>query len=1240
MINKKFNNQKECRDFILEELQKELIGPHENIFYPPGKDWNNLTPTSSVNFLDHSKHKEEVLSQSPKFNYIAGVLYPKKCSKDELMDEDDTFNDIDDDTNNEIVQENIEININDDDDENEELLSDNENIIDLTNEMQPSAMGLSFCCKELFDIEIEIKNIGQYYKIGTKENIPYESRIAAYFVSKFAKDNTSYNWISKNFNLNNSNRNTCENFLANIFQIKENTFKNQVDYFDKFGEHREGWKNSIIKINDKVYEDFKDLKFEEFEKKVLELINAEFSNYGNQINYEGYFRKKINSKLHFSKQELENGLLKPISKKFINENGEELNLISFIKIRKNISDDLYYLTCSIINNSNNKDGSTSISNYFFQSNFSVFPSNNKYYFHEYQEKKIAHLDDEEQSLNLLHRNKKSYAIGHGCSSNWYLDNEGKCKLVCSEIFPTYEIKPIVPQIFDDVDLDMIKFSNDIEFAITQLSRLINKYETWLKNEKKISDTLQADFKKSSQNNIYKAEQSLLRIKNGLSILQNDQKIQIAFQFMNKAIAQQQWHYDFSISRKSKLNINFKNLNYEDELKNVNKGKWYPFQIAFILLNIKSFQDPYSDDRDIVDLIWFPTGGGKTEAYLGLSAFVIFLRKLNNKNSSGTAVVMRYTLRLLTTQQFQRASALICACEKIRFENEKLFGKQKITIGLWIGSETTPNKEDQAKKKLESMHKSKYVQNDFLILNCPWCGEEMGGEEVKGYRIENKRFTFACPDKNCFFSEQFLPIYLVDDTIYKISPDLLIGTVDKFASLPWKPEAIQCFENSGEKLSPDLIVQDELHLISGPLGSISGMYEILINSIFEKVINNKKVKCKIIASTATISRSDKQIKSLYARKSSLFPPQTNQIENNFFAIEDQKAEGRKYVGLFCSSSSSPQITISKIISSILISGKILEKNTDNFRFFDPYWTQLIYFNSIRELMSGATLINDDVKDYIQGIYSKKGFQSFDKTYYRNVNFDELTSRVQSSDIPKILSKLFIEKDNSKKNYPLDICLATNIIQVGIDIPRLSLMVINGQPKTTSEYIQASSRVGRKKEYPGIVFTVLSPFRARDRSHYEHFKSYHQSIYNFVEPTSVTSHSDAVRKRALHAVVIGLCRLWGGSELRKKPNPTPNNELKERILKCIIDYTKIADPEHADEIEKTKKDIQFIFDKWERLNPNNYGSMDLNQNSKDILMYPSGNEKILDIQPFETLTSMRNVDQECNAKILSDFRGKRE
>ena len=1239
MIYKKFNNQSECRDFIFEELQKELIGPHENIFHPPGKDWNNRTPSASINYQDQDQHRQEVLSQSPKFNYIAGVLYPKKSEKVEIVDESENVEEEQDDINQD---EHLDINKSNDSVENkddEELTSDNENIIDLTNEMQPSAMGLSFCVKDLFDFNIEIKNIGQYFKIGTRETVPDEARIVAYFVSKYAKDNYSYNLISNNFKLENSNRKTCEFFLANTFKVKENTFKNLVDYFDKYGEHREGWKNSTVKKNDKIYENLNNLDISSFQSKVFELINNETASEKIQIKYDGYFRKKINSKITFTKKELAENLNKSISKKFTLLNGEEIKLSANVKVRKNNFDNLFYVTSSIINISDNNDGAISIDNYFFQSNFTISPSNKGDFFQEYHEKKLKHLDEEEKSINLLHRNKKSFAIGHGCSSNWSLNKIGQCIELFSEIFPTYEIKPIIPQQFNDLDLDMVKFSTDIEYTILQLTNLIKKYEEWLVQEKKASEELKDYFKETSNNNINKAEKSLLRIKEGIKILKSDEKVQSAFKFMNKAIAHQQWHYDFSTNKKDKKNIDFKSINYQKELSKLGKGKWYPFQIAFILLNIKSFQDPHSEDRNIVDLIWFPTGGGKTEAYLGLSAFVIFLRKLNNKNSSGVCVVMRYTLRLLTTQQFQRASALICACEKIRCENENLLGDKKIIIGLWIGGDTTPNKEAEAKIKLENMQRGRSFQNDFLLLSCPWCGEEMGGKEAKGYRVESRRFTFVCPDQNCFFSKAHLPVYLIDETIYKLSPDLLIGTVDKFASLPWKHEAIECFENNGDKLSPDLIVQDELHLISGPLGSVSGMYEILIDSIFEKNLNNRLVKCKIIASTATISRSEKQIRSLYARKSSLFPPQTNQIENNFFAIEDKESEGRKYVGLFCSSSTSPQITMSKIVSSILISGKILEKNTDKARIFDPYWTQLIYFNSIRELMAGATLINDDVQDYKQGIYSKKGFQLFDKSYYRNIIFDELTSRVQSSDIPKILSKLFIEKDDSKKNYPLDICIATNMIQVGIDIQRLSLMVINGQPKTTSEYIQASSRVGRKGGNPGVVFVILSPFRARDRSHYEHFISYHQSIYNFVEPTSVTSHSDAVRKRALHAVVIGLSRLWGGKELRLSPNPIPNKQLREKIEQCIVNYASIADPDHLDELEKTKKDIKLIFDKWERINPNNYGSMDPSQKSKDILMYPSGNEKISDIQPFETLTSMRNVDLECNAQILTDFRGVR-
>ena len=132
----------------------------------------------------------------------------------------------------------------------------------------------------------------------------------------------------------------------------------------------------------------------------------------------------------------------------------------------------------------------------------------------------------------------------------------------------------------------------------------------------------------------------------------------------------------------------------------------------------------------------------------------------------------------------------------------------------------------------------YGENKFLLLNCPWCGEKMGmvDNEVRGYKIEKKRFTFSCYDENCDFHSNNLPIYLIDDTIYKVSPDLLIGTIDKFASLPWNEKAIASFQSLENKLAPELIVQDELHLISGPLGSVSGMYEILIDSLFENKMN--------------------------------------------------------------------------------------------------------------------------------------------------------------------------------------------------------------------------------------------------------------------------------------------------------------------------------------------------------------------------------------------------------------------
>ena len=886
------------------------------------------------------------------------------------------------------------------------------------------------------------------------------------------------------------------------------------------------------------------------------------------------------------------------------------------------------------------------------------------------------MNDEEKSLHLLHRNKKAFSMGHGCSSSWSLNDEGECIKVFSEIFPSHEIKPIRAKTFADIDLNMIKFSKNVDFAISEINKLIIKYDEWLISESNTTNLLDEDLRDISKLNIKKAKSVSERIKEGLSILKKDKNVQSAFMFMNKAMAEQQFHYMLSTADTNENNSlftgNLRDINYDNELKKNQKGNWYPFQIAFIILNIKSFTDPLSDDRKIMDLIWFPTGGGKTEAYLGLSAFVIFLRKILNPSSTGNVVIMRYTLRLLTTQQFFRASTLICACEKIRSENEDIFGTEEINIGVWIGGEATPNTEQGAKRMRELFGKMK-IENKFLIINCPWCGSEMGPKSelnsitgkwknsLLGYKNENNKHAFACEDKECFFSHKnskILPIYVVDETIYKKSPSLIIGTIDKFASLPWRIDAINCFKNEKNKLSTDLIIQDELHLISGPLGSVAGMYEILINAITTKKIEGKEVNAKIIGSTATISRAETQIRSLYAREGVIFPPQTNQIEDSFFSYENQKLDGRKYFGIFCPSSSSPQITLTKTIASLLIAGKKIAVDTNfNSDIFDPYWTQVIYFNSIRELMGGATLISDDVKEELNALYVKKGINviknkkgdiiSGNYDYYRPIyqeNIGELTSRQDSSEIPVILKKLFIKK-SKEKSFPLDVCLATNMIQVGIDVPRLSLMVMNGQPKTTSEYIQASSRVGRDMNKPGLVFTILSPFKPRDRSHYEHFKSYHQSLYNFVEPTSVTPHSDAVRKRCLHAIVIGLCRLWD-EKLSKSPS-VPSTELKEKVTKYIIEYIKKSDsnpdhpeqPNHPEEIEKTKKELLYIFRRWESITPSKYGSMSLDQSQKGILMYPSGSEKFVEGYPFETPTSMRNVDKECAARISETIRGER-
>ena len=1251
----KINKASEAREYIIEEIKRNIVGPGNGHFH-------NSIPSFQFNPKDQSKHKQEILEQSPSSLYLAGILYPQKQKEDLLINNEDDLNE---ELNDEIFAIDNKINKNNKElveNESKENESDDSNVdidtnrdIDLTNEYKQSAIGLSALVKIPDQLKISIKDMGIYRHL--KNDFPEELLIICLFISKFAQEKKSYKWFMENYSLEESRRGLTHSFLSKVFNIKDTRIKNIEDYFDKFFSIREGWhkKNKVKTKYDQIHLEYGLKEFDEFSllvKKFI-LINQDKILTKNNENpkvpigtdfeqdADGYARESINAYLIIDRKKINQEMF--IQEYFTKENGEKLNLKASITIRSSTKGkEFKYLTIALVNE-NTFDEKLALQQLFFQANFSIEDSKGKSIFLNFEDVNKEELNDEEKSIYLLHHLRENFAIGHGCSVNWSLNEKNECIKIYTEILPVTEVRPIRSVKLPNIKLNMKIFSENLEFAYEQIQDLIDQYSKWLSNEKEYGEKLKDSiFRDASSKNIIHCYNILNRIEEGLKILKTDKNIQIAFKLMNKSMYMQQVHYQINPKKFSNK------INYEKILSELRRGEWRPFQLCFILLNIKGITDPLCKEREIVDLIWFPTGGGKTEAYLGLSSLVIFYRKLNAKYSNGTSVLMRYTLRLLTTQQFQRAASLICACEKIRKENPELLGNIKITIGLWVGGDVTPNNIKNAEYSLNELHEyaddeNETIANKFIILNCPWCYTKMTPNE---YKIKSNNFLFVCSNNSCDFSsdENSLPIKVIDTEIYKNPPTLLIGTIDKFATLVWREEAINAFDPDKVKnfLPPDLIIQDELHLISGPLGSIAGMYEVIMNAICEKKIDGRNIKAKIIGSTATISRANMQIKNLYGRSCNIFPPQANKLEDSFFAneIKDSKILGRKYVGMFTPSSSSMEVTLSQTMALTNLAGGYLKEYSDeNINTYDPYWTNLIYFNSIRELMKGSSLIDGDANENIKNKWLRKGiikkfFLDTDiKKYYnlrRNFNNDveELTSRVNSSQIPKKLETLE-KKANEVGN--ISACLATNMIQVGIDIGRLSLMTIVGQPKTTSEYIQASSRVGREEDKPGLVITQLSHTKLRDRSHYEKFSSYHQNLYKYVEPTSVTSHSDPVRKRCLPAIVIFLVRFWS-KEHRKNPL-IPDAKLVSRVKKYICDHVSNSDSEHPEEIAKTEIEIDYIINRWTSDSPESYGSMGsvMSKSSKSVLMKSSGSEQTLEGNPFETPTSMRNVDKECFAII---------
>ena len=869
------------------------------------------------------------------------------------------------------------------------------------------------------------------------------------------------------------------------------------------------------------------------------------------------------------------------------------------------------------------------------------------------------MDDEERSLKLLYRKSETYAVGHGCSANWSTPrDDGTVTWVSADCLPVYEVPSITPDITKEdgtrLEVSMQELAGLVEgrTGLDSLKEVIDEYSKWIRKQEEILRGLPDELKDVGEKHLSECQLALTRMNEGFQCLvdnstEENRMIAHAFRLANHAMYLQQTRGSRTV-RKLQYDSGSQSLVLSEPFEPMlSRGKWRAFQIAFILMSLRSVADGRDPFRDTVELIWFPTGGGKTEAYLGLAAFSIFLRRLRDKTDVGVNVIMRYTLRLLTSQQFQRACGLICAMEYLRSRQPDVLGEKEISIGLWLGSTFTPNTRRAALSALSELKRDPRERNPFVLRKCPWCNAHMGvidspttrrqrgrkGQPsglptVYGYKESQGTVILHCTDMTCHFSNR-LPVYLIDEDIYEVRPDLILGTVDKFAMLTWRSEARGIFgiDLAGNRIAspPSLIIQDELHLISGPLGSVVGLYEVLIDELCSDSRSGRAIRPKIVCATATIRKYAEQVKALYRRESvKLFPPSGLDVSDSFFSryardSNGQPMPGKLYVGVCGLGFTSAQTAQVRTMAALLQAPMVLSPEER-----DPWWTNLSFFNSIRELGGTISLLQSDIPNYLRAMWRRYGTERENRRYLSS--FKELTSRLRDDEIPKAIEEL--ELPYGQETPAVDCCLASNIIEVGVDIDRLSLMTVLGQPKSTSQYIQVTGRVGRLwRERPGVVVTIYYPNRPRDKSHFEKFRSFHQSLYAQVEPTSVTPYSVPVIERVLHGVMVAYVRQCGGPDVQRSPYPFPQ-DLVIRFRDTLVKASN-----HLN--EKEREHLLQIFEKrvkewrgWERTIWESYRS-----DSEIPLLFLAGSyvNRTWDGLSWPTMMSMRNVDAESRLTI---------
>ncbi len=821
-------------------------------------------------------------------------------------------------------------------------------------------------------------------------------------------------------------------------------------------------------------------------------------------------------------------------------------------------------------------------------------------------------DWDELVADLQYRDDGEFSVGHNVATEAIRKNGSCCEVVRTCWIPNAEVEKVEAANIPDVELSMDALADlkDGADAKEMLGPLVDQYRKWIQAEAYKVPKSPEKRAETGRQLVVRANVAANRIESGIELLTAPDCLE-AFQIANKCMAEAARRRFGVMQGKPYAEV---------------KPAWRPFQLAFILMNLNAIADPSSDDRDVVDLLFFPTGGGKTEAYLGLAAFTLVLRRLRNPGitSAGLSVLMRYTLRLLTFEQLSRAATLICALELERQNDVEKLGEWPFEIGLWVGRAATPNRmgkigdtdQNTARARTLRFLNDDHKPSPIPLEECPWCGTKFSRLSFRLVPNNNhpQDLRVSCINRDCKFGRGVpLPILAVDEPIYRRLPCFLIATVDKFAALPWTGEVGAffgrverndkdgfygpCDPTTGIKLPvprlmpPDLIIQDELHLISGPLGTMVGLYESALDELCVIEKDGKTVRPKIVASTATVRRAETQIRALFNRNCvDIFPPPGPDRRDSFFAetLPSTERNARLYVGV-AAQGRSPKVAMLRVYLALLSAAQkwhdAIKKKGVPISAADPYLTLLGYFNSLRELGGARRLIEDEVRNRLEGYGDRKRKGELSGLFNRRkIGYEpvELTSRVDTARVSEAKRRLALPFSDDKH---VDVGIATNMISVGLDITRLGLMVVFGQPKASAEYIQATSRVGRDADRPGLVVTILNVHKPRDRSHYERFAAYHETFYRSVEATSVTPFSPRALDKGLAATLVGLIR---HAHRPMTPPMGAMQVLAERThLDCFVKALAERAQEHSKDMQKDEPErlrlqvrgrCQDLLDSW--------------------------------------------------------------